>query len=908
MPSLEPVYRSDFSFRSDISSAKREAHKSGILHAFKIAYAHGREEHTFAWLDDKTHENVEVVTAHLLQHGFDESTMRFVPFSSPYMECDENGMIKGAPYFEQCINYGPNLAAKAASSSSDNRPKDSRPTKRQKRNFSRNNTSKLVPSATLFDTERSQLHMEIYKYFSWLNSHLVELESTAGGRDHIRRVGITSVTGIQNLMTKLESTFRNVGEFKVSEDEERKEKDGGEEDADDDDNDEAGNSLNFDGNSDNARTKSNGNHRQGDAANNSDSEKENTGTSQSLPLLEEFLEVDLRRVVEEEERSKKSSEDTQELVVGLQNSSTNKNKRCDFDMMFERLVAFKERKGNFDVAFNYKEDGIHFGRWVYEIRRRKRELRAQALECEPPVENGKNADFINLPISVGRLGVTLQFYKSAVGAVVTAVDPACTFRDKINVGDRLVTIDGSVVSSVEDLAKGKDKNMRMFGIAKKKPYASRHYLSMERVERLESISFAWMGSPIRQTKTWEERFELLKEFKDTHGKWPKKSESWEGIGAFSHQQRRAYAKKDKNFMENRAPILEEIGFPWVLRNNSQDISWEDHVQRLVEFHRVNRHFNVPPPREDSGVNDKDKSELAEARKFYKWFSQLDIWYRAYKNGTTTRLNEDRIRQLVELGFEFKLGLEFKGGPRRKRGSLPVPDLPFEKRKKQLQKFKAELGHLNIDYRYDNWSNLGGWAAEISKHYKSWRDGNEAVSPDVESQFNELEALGFEFNVSCNALRRSWDESFDALLDFAKIHGHVRVPQKYKADVSLGVWVARQRSEYKLFCEGANTNLTQERCEKLESVGFIWDAEMDCKRERRNARLAVEDCSSERVNFAGMNHNDYCRMCYRKQDGTKLKSGERKNKCRSSRMGCAKCQEPICEECWNEGYDKHLDQK
>ena len=55
---------------------------------------------------------------------------------------------------------------------------------------------------------------------------------------------------------------------------------------------------------------------------------------------------------------------------------------------------------------------------------------------------------------------------------------------------------------------------------------------------------------------------------------------------------------------------------------------------------------------------------------------------------------------------------------------------------------------------------------------------------------------------------------------------------------------------------------------------------------------------------GMQSGIYCRMCYRKQLTTELSAKERKKTCRTSAMGCAVCKEPICKECWKEGYDKH----
>ena len=70
-----------------------------------------------------------------------------------------------------------------------------------------------------------------------------------------------------------------------------------------------------------------------------------------------------------------------------------------------------------------------------------------------------------------------------------------------------------------------------------------------------------------------------------------------------------------------------------------------------------------------------------------------------------------------------------------------------------------------------------------------------------------------------------------------------------------------------------------------------------------AHVTTNKCTDVRVSL-GLESGQYCRMCYRKQLTTKLLAKERKKTCRTSAMGCSICKEPICKECWKEGYDKH----
>jgi hypothetical protein len=68
-------------------------------------------------------------------------------------------------------------------------------------------------------------------------------------------------------------------------------------------------------------------------------------------------------------------------------------------------------------------------------------------------------------------------------------------------------------------------------------------------------------------------------------------------------------------------------------------------------------------------------------------------------------------------------------------------------------------------------------------------------------------------------------------------------------------------------------------------------------------VTTNKCTDVRMSL-GMQSGIYCRMCYRKQLTTELSPKERRKTCRTSAMGCPICKEPICKECWKEGYDKH----
>ena len=67
---------------------------------------------------------------------------------------------------------------------------------------------------------------------------------------------------------------------------------------------------------------------------------------------------------------------------------------------------------------------------------------------------------------------------------------------------------------------------------------------------------------------------------------------------------------------------------------------------------------------------------------------------------------------------------------------------------------------------------------------------------------------------------SWDERFQQLIQYKAENGHTIVPQLYP---ELGMWVHRQRRDYKKMIAGRKNYMTPEKIAKLESIGFVFHA-------------------------------------------------------------------------------------
>ena len=76
-----------------------------------------------------------------------------------------------------------------------------------------------------------------------------------------------------------------------------------------------------------------------------------------------------------------------------------------------------------------------------------------------------------------------------------------------------------------------------------------------------------------------------------------------------------------------------------------------------------------------------------------------------------------------------------------------------------------------------------------------------------------------------SINTKWDTKFNELVAYKDAHGgSCNVPTKgYAENPQLGTWVKYQRAQYKKFQQDPSTSfMTQERIERLQSIGFEWN--------------------------------------------------------------------------------------
>ena len=95
-----------------------------------------------------------------------------------------------------------------------------------------------------------------------------------------------------------------------------------------------------------------------------------------------------------------------------------------------------------------------------------------------------------------------------------------------------------------------------------------------------------------------------------------------------------------------------------------------------------------------------------------------------------------------------------------------------------------------------------------------------------NQSNHLEDNEIFIPPSCHVQPMSrhsekWNKMFYALVKFRRENGHCLVPNRYRENPQLGLWVAVQRRQYRQFQRKERTVMTAGRVSLLESIGFKW---------------------------------------------------------------------------------------
>ncbi|CAL1143482.1 unnamed protein product, partial [Cladocopium goreaui] len=442
----------------------------------------------------------------------------------------------------------------------------------------------------------------------------------------------------------------------------------------------------------------------------------------------------------------------------------------DWELGFRNLTAYHAEHGHVRVPFHFETaDGGKLGTWVGT----QRNIKAKGKLCQERVERLNSLCMVWDPLAEDwELGFrNLTAYHAEHGHV--GVPKKFETAD----GDRL----GRWVQRQRNMkAKGKLGQERVerlnslgmvwdpFAEDWQRNMKAKGKLCQERVERLNSLGMLW--DPFAED--WELGFRNLTAYHADHGhvRVPFHFETADGgkLGTWVGTQRNIKAKG--KLCQERVERLNSLGMLW----DPLAEDWELGFRNLTAYHAEHGHVRVPK-----------KFETADGDRLGRWVQ------RQRNMKAKGKLGQERVERLKSLGMVWD----------------PLAE-DWELGFRNLTAYHAEHGHVRVPFHFKtaDGGKLGTWVG-TQRNMK-------AKGKLCQERVERLNSLCMVWD----PFAEDWELGFRNLTAYHAEHGHVGVPKKFEtADGGkLGTWVGTQRNIK------AKGKLGQERVERLNSLGMVWD--------------------------------------------------------------------------------------
>jgi len=306
-------------------------------------------------------------------------------------------------------------------------------------------------------------------------------------------------------------------------------------------------------------------------------------------------------------------------------------------------------------------------------------------------------------------------------------------------------------------------------------------LNKEQIKKLEGLGI----SGTKKIYSWQERYEQLKNFKQTYERLPGTSKK--DSQSIENQLAKWIIQVKKLFFKNKLSkaqidLLKKVEFPFVPKQIKKP--WEDTYLQLIEFINKNRNF----PRQ--GRKESEEKHL------YEWVMRQKQYY---GNG---KLDKEKIQLLEELKIQWTIKTPW--------------DEQFEKYQHFYQVHKRWPSVLSKDIEEKK---LANWESVQRVRYH----GHKKMTGLSSEQIKKLSEIGFDFNPR----KYLWLKNFRKLKSFIKLNRRwptaTRSENSSSEEVSIAAWIKTQRNVHKDNRNGKRyTSLTTRQVFLLEKLGIEWD--------------------------------------------------------------------------------------
>lgn len=296
----------------------------------------------------------------------------------------------------------------------------------------------------------------------------------------------------------------------------------------------------------------------------------------------------------------------------------------------------------------------------------------------------------------------------------------------------------------------------------------------------------------KRRRTWDEGYADLKAFAEENGHAKPHSKSFVGQWAVRQRNKR----QQNELSEHQIELLGQIGFSWENKGDEDERKWEEMFDVLIAY------------KDHWGTTFVTQKEVFRGVALGAWVSTQRVFYRKNK------LKPQRREKLESIGFHWVP----KGRPRKPPSPFGKIEQMWQDKFKVLCEYKDQIGDTLVTQGYKGTLPNGvefdlGMFVKLQR--EKFRDG--LLRDD---HYKKLNQIGFVFtidfyNAETSKHQQLWDNMFERLCGYKRVHGNCEVPTQYDEDQELGTWTANQR---KLYRQG---RIEENRFQRLDKIGFAW---------------------------------------------------------------------------------------
>ena len=285
--------------------------------------------------------------------------------------------------------------------------------------------------------------------------------------------------------------------------------------------------------------------------------------------------------------------------------------------------------------------------------------------------------------------------------------------------------------------------------------------------------------------SWDYNYGLLKAYRRFYPhRWPKQKEGFpkgNKLGYWTNYQRQCY--RLGILSRERIKLLDQIGFPWILRGQRSPTAWQDQYEYLLQFRKQY------PDRWP-----KQTEKYPKGNKIGGWIND-----QRRKRG---QLSSEREKLLNQIDFPWQVRII-----RQSKSWETQCEYLLQFRKQYPDRWPGQ------HEEFPEGNGLGSWVNYQKQKYITQKLSREEI--------DFLNQIGFPWRSRVRKQPLTWEKQYEYLLQFRKQYPD-RWPkqlEEFPKGNRLGSWCQMQRQCYNK--KKLRLSFTKGKVELLNKIGFKW---------------------------------------------------------------------------------------